>query len=218
MKYPAPIPRGLLLAAVASGILIVVSAPSNFAQPKQAKSGPNAEQWFLKPKAVPAGIGASDWAGILAAHQEATNNSRPTNAEPETPDAPTTDPIAQQAYLQASNLTVGGNFGVSVAISGDTVVVGSNGERTGENGQDAPFAGAAYVFVRNGTTWTQQAYLKAPKPKSLDSFGISVAISNDTVVVGAFGEDSDEVPEDEDNSGGAYVLCATGPLGPSKLI
>ena len=122
----------------------------------------------------------------------------------------TVDPIAQQAYLQASNITIGGNFGVSVAISGDTLVVGSNGERTGENGQDAPFAGAAYVFVRNGTTWTQQAYLKAPKPKALDQFGISVAISDDTVVVGAFGEDSDDVPEDEDNSGGAYVFVRNG--------
>src|SRR4029079_17096179 len=128
------------------------------------------------------------------------------NAEPETPDAPTTDPIAQQAYLQASNLTVGGNFGVSAAVACDTEFVGSHGERTGENGQDAPFAGAAYVFVRNGTTWTQQAYLKAPKPKALDQFDISVAISDDTVVVGAFGEDSDDVPEDEDNSGGAYVF------------
>jgi hypothetical protein len=122
----------------------------------------------------------------------------------------TVDPIAQQAYLQASNITIGGNFGISVAIFGDTVVVGSNGERTGENGQDAPFAGAAYVFVRNGTTWTQQAYLKAPKPKTLDQFGISVAISDDTVVVGAFGEDSDDVPEDEDNSGGAYVFVRNG--------
>ena len=159
---------------------------------------------------VPEGIAAPDWAGILAAHRAATQNSRLTNSERGSRRALATDPIAQQAYLQASNLTVGGKFGVSVAISGDTVVVGSNGERTGENGQDAPFAGAAYVFVRNGTTWTQQAYLKAPKPKSLDSFGISVAISNDTVVVGAFGEDSDEVPEDEDNSGGAYVFVRNG--------
>ena len=47
----------------------------------------------------------------------------------------TVDPIAQQAYLKASNTTVGDNFGVSVAISGDTVVVGAN-ERTatGVNG------------------------------------------------------------------------------------
>ena len=63
--------------------------------------------------------------------------------------------------------------------------------------------------MRNGTTWTPQAYLKAPKPKSLDSFGISVAISNDTVVVGAFGEDSDDVPEDEDNWG-APASCRNG--------
>ena len=58
--------------------------------------------------------------------------------------------------------------GISVAVSGDTVVVGAFSESsnaTGINGnQDdnsAARAGAAYVFVRNGTTWSQQAYLKA---------------------------------------------------------
>jgi hypothetical protein len=159
---------------------------------------------------VSKGLSTSDWSSIRAAHQAALKGSRLARSEHARPASLAADSIAQQAYLQASNLTVGGNFGVSVAISGDTVVVGSNGERTGENGQDAAFAGAAYVFVRNGTTWTQQAYLKAPKPKSLDSFGISVAISADTVVIGAFGEDSDDVPEDEDNSGGAYVFVRNG--------
>ena len=167
-------------------------------------------QHLISTDAVPKGLSTSDWTSIRAAHEAARKSSRLTNNERGARRVLAADSIAQQAYLQASNLTVGGNFGVSVAISGDTVVVGSNGERTGENGEDAAFAGAAYVFVRNGTTWTQQAYLKAPKPKSLDSFGISVAISNDTVVVGAFGEDSDEVPEDEDNSGGAYVFVRNG--------
>ena len=141
-------------------------------------------QHLISTDAVPKGLSTSDWSSIRAAHQAALKGSRLARSEHARPASLAADSIAQQAYLQASNLTVGGNFGVSVAISGDTVVVGSNGERTGENGQDAAFAGAAYVFVRNGTTWTQQAYLKAPKPKSLDSFGISVAISADTVVVG----------------------------------
>ena len=74
----------------------------------------------------------------------------------------------QQAYLKASNTDANDEFGCSVAISGNTVVVGARGEAgaaTGVNGDQsdnsAPDAGATYVFVRNGTIWTRQAYLKA---------------------------------------------------------
>ena len=110
----------------------------------------------------------------------------------------TIDPIAQQAYLKASNN--GGpssdNFGFSVAVSGDTVVVGANREDSGTTGvnstpdESAADAGAAYVFVRSGTTWSQQAYLKAGQVTAGDQFGFSVAVSGDTVVVGATSEDS----------------------------
>ena len=69
-------------------------------------------------------------------------------------------------------------------ISGDTVVVGAFSEdsnATGVNGNQsdnsATDAGAAYVFVRNGTTWTQQAYLKASNTEANDVFGSAVAIS-----------------------------------------
>src|SRR5205809_40256 len=75
---------------------------------------------------------------------------------------------SQQAYLKASNTDAFDYFGFSVAISGDTIVVGAPYEAsnaTGVNGNEsdnsAPQAGAAYVFVRNGTNWAQQAYLKA---------------------------------------------------------
>ena len=51
-------------------------------------------------------------------------------------------------------------------------------------------AGAAYVIVRNGTTWNQQAYLKASNSDSMDFFGGAVAISGDTMVIGAIGEQS----------------------------
>ena len=112
--------------------------------------------------------------------------------KPEAPDAPAADPIAHQAYVKASNTGGGDQFGISVAISGDTVVVGAFGEdsdATGVNGDQtddsADSAGAAYVFVRNGATWTQQAYLKASNTETGDVFGGSVAISGDTVVVGA---------------------------------
>ena len=51
--------------------------------------------------------------------------------------------------------------------------------------ESAGNAGAAYVFVRSGTTWSQQAYLKASNTGAGDQFGCSVAVSGDTVVVGA---------------------------------
>ena len=115
----------------------------------------------------------------------------------------TIDPIAQQAYLKSDNngagvgtTQAGDLFGNSVAVSGDTVVVGANGEDSSTTGvnsipnESALSSGAAYVFVRSGTTWSQQAYLKASNTGASDSFGCSVAVSGDTVVVGAYGEDS----------------------------
>jgi hypothetical protein len=87
------------------------------------------------------------------------------------------DPIFQQAYLKASNTDATDFFG-PVAISGDTIVVGALGESstaTGVNGNQninaATNSGAAYIFVRNGSSWTQQAYLKASNTEALDKFG-----------------------------------------------
>jgi hypothetical protein len=62
------------------------------------------------------------------------------------------------------------------------------------------------VFIRSGTTWAQQAYLKASNTDAVDEFGYSVAISGDTVVVGAIGEDSNATGVDgnqSDNSVGS---------------
>lgn len=137
----------------------------------------------------------------------------------------TIDPIfTQQAYLKASNTGAGDVFGDSIAISGDTVVVGarledSNAVGVNGNGNNntAQNAGAAYVFVRNGTTWVQQAYLKASNPGASDVFGWSVAIDGDTIVVGAIGEASNAVGVNgngSDNSaataGAAYVFTRSG--------
>jgi hypothetical protein len=84
-----------------------------------------------------------------------------------------------------------------VAISGETVVVGApyeDSNATGVNGDQtnnlAIESGAAYVFVRSGTSWSQQAYLKASNTGAYDYFGYSVAISGETVVVGRADEDS----------------------------
>jgi uncharacterized repeat protein (TIGR02543 family) len=138
----------------------------------------------------------------------------------------TIDPVAQQAYLKASNTEAYDAFGVSVAVSGDTVVVGASGESssaTGVNGNQvsnsAFQSGAAYVFVRNGSTWSQQAYLKASNTEEGDSFGVSVAVSGDTVVVGASYENSratgvngDQADNDARVSGAAYVFVRSGSI------
>lgn len=137
----------------------------------------------------------------------------------------------QQAYLKASNTggpstgeSFGDNFGVSLGVSGDTIVVGAVYEdsgATGVNGNQISNAalqsGAAYVFVRSGTNWTQQAYLKASNTGGGDEFGFAVAISGDTVVAGAAGEDSNAtgVNGKQNNnsvlsSGAVYVFVREG--------
>ncbi len=127
----------------------------------------------------------------------------------------------QQAYLKASNTDAKDGFGISVAISGDTIVVGAQREdsnATGVNGEQrsnlAESAGAAYAFARDSQgNWQQEAYLKASNTDAEDSFGVSVAISDDTIVVGAPFEDSNATGvngDQQDNSahcaGAAYVF------------
>lgn len=107
------------------------------------------------------------------------------------------DPIAQAAYVKASQPETSEGFGNAVAISGDTVVVGAPNEDSGAKGVNgnqastsAENSGAAYVFVRKGNQWSQQAYLKASNTESFDFFGSGVTVSGNTIVVGAYGEDS----------------------------
>ena len=127
---------------------------------------------------------------------------------------------SQQAYIKASNTNQGDQFGTSVAIDGDTVVVGSAREASNANGVNGlqsdnslPESGAAYVFTRSGTTWSQQAYIKASNPDAYDHFGSLVAVSGDTIVVGAPFESSNSTGINSgqmDNSaveaGAAYVF------------
>jgi len=134
----------------------------------------------------------------------------------------------QEAYVKASNTGGGDAFGASVALSwdGNTLAVGAPGEAskaTGVNGNQtdnsALASGAVYVFVRDGTTWTQQAYVKASNTEGADYFGASVSLSWDgnTLAVGAYGEDSNATGVDgnqADNrasmSGANYVFVRSG--------
>jgi hypothetical protein len=128
------------------------------------------------------------------------------------------DSFVQQAYLKASNADANDQFGSSVAIDGDTIVVGAPGEASSASGSEAddsaPAAGAAYVFTRSGGVWTQEAYLKASNAEADDQFGCSVAIDGDTIVVGAYQEDSSASGGETDNNasdaGAAYVFTRSG--------
>lgn len=129
----------------------------------------------------------------------------------------TVDPIAQHAYLKASNTNAGDRFGTSVAVSGDTAVLGApkeDGNATTVNGDatnnGASSAGAAYVFVKNGASWTQQAYLKPANTGAGDEFGSVVAIDGDTIVVGAYREASSAtgIGGDASNDGAAFAGAA----------
>ena len=131
---------------------------------------------------------------------------------------------SQQAYLKASNTDAEDAFGWAVAVSGNTIIVGAPWERSnasGVNGDQADdsidAAGAAYAFSRTGTTWHQEAYLKASNTKGDSFFGTSVAASGNAAIVGAEGEPSKSTGIDGDESdgslvrsGAAYLLTRSG--------
>lgn len=131
----------------------------------------------------------------------------------------------QQAYIKASNTASETSFGFSVALSadGNTLAAGSIGERggaTGINGDQTDTSkpgspGAAYVFTRSNSQWTQQAYVKPSNTGVAQSFGWSVALAADgnTLAVSAVGESSNAtgIHGDQTNSmmpsaGAVYVF------------
>jgi FG-GAP repeat protein/glucodextranase-like protein len=106
----------------------------------------------------------------------------------------------QQAKLTANDAVAYDYFGHSVSISSDYVVVGAYGDDDG--GVDS---GSAYIFKREGTTWTQQAKLTANDAVAYDYFGHSVSISSDYIIVGAYGND-----DGGESSGAAYIFNRDG--------
>ena len=128
----------------------------------------------------------------------------------------------QEAYLKPSNNRAGAAFGVSVALQGDTLAVGalyesSNGSGPANTG--APNAGAVYVFKRTGTTWAQQAYLKASNARAGAEFGTSVSLSGETLAVGAESESSsatgvggNQADASAAGAGAAYVFTRSGAI------
>ena len=112
----------------------------------------------------------------------------------------------QQAKIQASDKQAYDYFGESVSISedGNTAIVGAYYEDTGGND-----AGAAYIFVRSGSTWTEQVKIQASDKEAGDLLGISVSISGDgnIAIVGARGRDITPAASD---AGAAYIFVRSG--------
>jgi len=104
----------------------------------------------------------------------------------------------EQAKLTASDAVEGARFGSSIAIFGNTALIGAWGDDDG--GTDS---GSAYLFRRTGTTWTEQAKLTATDAAQGDRFGSSVAISGDIALIAA---DSNI----DARSGSVYVFTRPG--------
>jgi len=136
---------------------------------------------------------------------------------------------SQQAYIKASNTDAADEFGTVVALSGDgtTLAVGVSREASNTTGinngsqadNSASSAGAVYLYSRMGSSWSQQAYIKASNTDAGDRFGVSVALSSDgnTLAVGAELEDSNAIgingsqaDNSASNAGAVYLYSRTG--------
>jgi hypothetical protein len=103
---------------------------------------------------------------------------------------------SQQAKLLANDGEAGDNFGLSVSLNEETALIGANGDNV-----FGLTSGSAYVFVRSGTTWSQEAKLLASDGSEGDRFGYSVSLDGDTAVVGAFNDG-----EQGTTSGSVYIF------------
>ncbi|MBI4888108.1 MAG: FG-GAP repeat protein, partial [Acidobacteria bacterium] len=115
---------------------------------------------------------------------------------------------SQQAYIKGSKSETSDGFGFAAAISddGNTIALGAGDEACLTPGIDPPgcaddapplrganiWVGSAYVFVRNGTTWAEQTFIKAPNARPYNSFGVRLDLSGDgnTLAVSAYLEDN----------------------------
>lgn len=114
-----------------------------------------------------------------------------------------------QKKLQANDGASNDYFGRSVAISGDTVIIGAAGDDIGSQ----PDRGSAYVYRRAGANWFEQAKLVADDGTTADGFGNALAASGDTLFVGA---ERDDVAGRLDQ-GSVYAFHRTGSIWTQQL-
>lgn len=202
------------------------SAASAQVQPDWARaigyfkaSNPGVNQYLGSVNTVALSADGSTMA--LGAYGEASNGSGPANTS--MPDAGAVyiyvrnaTGWVQQAYLKAPVPQPGDYFGKALALSADgsTLAIGADGEDSSHTGTFSVMpahntgnteSGAAYVYTRSGSSWSQQAFIKAANAGTFDLFGFSVALSGDgsTLAVGAYLEGSTD-------SGAAYVFTRSG--------
>jgi hypothetical protein len=202
------------------------STPSATVQPDWARaigyfkaSNPGANQYLGSVNTVALSADGSTMA--LGAYGEASNGSGPTDTSMADAGAVyiyarTASGWVQQAYLKAPAPQGGDYFGKALSLSADgsTLAVGADGEDSSHTGTFAVMpaantgrtdSGAAYIYTRTGTTWSQQAYIKAANANTFDLFGFSVSLAGDgnTLAVGAYLQDASD-------SGAAYVFTRSG--------
>jgi hypothetical protein len=164
----------------------------------------------LPPDAAGAGLSAADWTAIQRqiSEYEAQNSkgAEPAGAEPAGKGLHASalgqvraQDVTEVKKLLASDGAAWDDFGWSVAVAGDTIVVGADGD------DDKGFeSGSAYVFDRTqggADNWGQATKLSASDSATWDSFGLSIAVAGDTIVVGAWADD-----DKGSGSGSAYVF------------
>jgi hypothetical protein len=115
-------------------------------------------------------------------------------AQPVSPEGPTAFSTNEEVRLVASDGPAGSRFGSAVSLDGDRALVGAPG--------DGSEPGAAYVFVRSGGAWIEEARLSADDGAAADGFGGSVSLDGDRALIGAAGADNE--------SGAAYVFVRSG--------
>lgn len=117
-----------------------------------------------------------------------------------TPDDNADDTWNTEAKLTAADGRADDWFGYSVAVDGDTIVIGAHNDDDGGLN-----SGAAYVFTHDGLGWSQQAKLTAADAEAHDWFGYSVSVDGATIIIGAHNDDDKGF-----NSGAAYIFAEQG--------
>lgn len=161
--------------------------------------------WSEKQELIPKGLKAEDRLGVSVAIDAETalvgafwDDDKGSNAGAAYVFVRDGSVWSEQQKLTAATSAA---LGLSVALDGDSAIVGSPGESSQ--------AGAAYVFVRSGTSWTLQKKLVASDAEASDQFGFAVDIKGDAAIIGAFGYDRDA--NDMTRSfGAAYVYTRSG--------
>lgn len=163
--------------------------------------------WTVQAKLVPANGASDDRFGysvsiagdtvVIGAHLDDEKGTRSGSAYVYTRSGSS---WTEQAKLVPADGASGDRFGSSVSIDGNTAVIGAQGDDDSANG-----AGSAYVFVRAGSTWTEQAKLLASDGEIFDSFGSSVSIDGDIAAIGAYSHG-----DKGQNSGSVYMYARFG--------